>query len=192
MSSESAPGAVDVTSKVAALGRSVAEASLSQVWAALSIEDRALALEAGAEEDPTVRAWMIAEVSRARHFREKTVRSWSVRELANQAARIGPPKREWIREVFIAFHGRHRSQILVQYLDELRVPHENGLVSVDAEDCTIGEEQAKAAALALLRVHPADQVVVYFVCLNIISPFLCPGIQTWLPELLNTIEPRGG
>src|SRR5687768_927170 len=110
MSSESTPGAVDVSSKVAALGRSVGEASLSQVWGVLSIDERALAFEAGAEEDPTILAWMIAEVSRVLHFREKTVRTWSAKKLATQAARITPPRREWIDGAFIAFHRRHRSR----------------------------------------------------------------------------------
>ena len=166
------------------LATDVERASLQDLWRMLSIEERREAVEAGlATEEPLIHDWAVVEVAAQRHFREKSVEKWPEEKLAAAAALLRPRSAEVVLALLVAFHLQQRRALLATYLEGLGLEHRDGWATEEQEQ-VVQEEEARAAASALLDSFPARDVLVYLLTLHFQAPHLVPDIEGWLPDIL--------
>lgn len=176
---------------LAGLIRHPAQATLRDLWAALSHEDSRSAVRAALEAgDSLIRDWAVTEVARQRHFRRKTVESWGTEKLADAAAYLRPRDTSVLRSLLVAFHTHERADLLESYLDFLGVKHVGGLVK-DEDDISVGRDEAAEATRSLLESFPPDHVALYLLSLALITPALGPQLGEWLPEQFRVPEGAG-
>jgi hypothetical protein len=84
--------------------------------------------------DATAKAVAAAQLARALHFREETIRKMSPEKKGELlASRSTSPEFEQALEAaLMQFHTHERNELLASFLDEWKIPHENG--SIEADD----------------------------------------------------------
>jgi hypothetical protein len=83
--------------------------------------------------DATAKAVAVAQLAKALHFREDTLRKMPAEKKADLlAARIGSAEFEQTLETaLMLYHTREASDMMAQFLDRWSVPHVNGSIEVD-------------------------------------------------------------
>lgn len=102
------------------------------------------------------------QLAKALHFRDETIRKMPPEKKADLlASRIGTPEFEQFLEIgLMAYHTHEQNALMAAYLDQWKVPHENG--SIDSEDYTApNAEQVREAVGALASQHDRRDVTLY-------------------------------
>jgi hypothetical protein len=83
--------------------------------------------------EATAKAVAVAQLARALHFREDSLRKLPAEKKAELlAGRVGSPEFEATFETaLMLYHTREASDMMAQFLDRWNVPHVNGSIEVD-------------------------------------------------------------
>src|SRR6267154_4285399 len=74
-------------------------------------------------------------IAQLRHFRPQFVKKLPVEKRAQYAATLPLPL-EAIAQLIVAYHFTHQRPMMVAFLDELGIPHENGSIKSETEPPT--------------------------------------------------------
>ena len=176
---------------LAKLAADPSTANSRRIWRAMSPEDRRAALMAllSAKDDgPVAAAAIRAEIARARHFRPQILASWDNAKLAETGAKIDIADKPIAWEALLALHLKARTAMLVQFLDALAIPHENGEITGEVDPSTLTDEKVRAAAEGLLAGFDDSTVAIYLLALRSSQPAF-RGVDAVLANLATGGEP---
>jgi hypothetical protein len=112
--------------------------------------------------EPGSRAIATAQLAKALHFREETLRKMPIEKRAELlAARAGQPEFEQYLEMGLMQHHTHEKNAMMgAFLDRWNVPHVNG--SIEGEDYTPPTvEQVRSAAAELEATYDRRDITLY-------------------------------
>ncbi len=146
-----------------------------QVWGALSRERRETAALSIWEDDQLNRAsrmaalipWLTARGMRM-EFLEKLPRARRAAMMAD-----GGMPEETAMQALMSYHLRHQRPLLGRLLDELQIPHENGLIKEGHTPEPPAEDALRAALEKIRADYPAEDVDAYVRTLTATDP------ETW-------------
>jgi len=140
----------------------------SRVWGAMDTDTRGLAARSLYDpewDDPASRAEADAAIADAMRFRRETVRRLPVEKRIAHLTRIARLDDSLARALLHALHLGARSEMLVDFLDALGIPHEGGLIDTEQE-FERPDVGALAGAAGVLRGrYPAADVDLYLAAL---------------------------
>ncbi len=160
-------------------------ANSRRIWRAMSTDDRRAALTAllTAKDDGPVAAQAIrGEIAAARHFRPQVLASWDTAKLADTGARLDLGDKPIAWEALLALHLKARTPMLVQFLDALSIPHENGEIKGELDTGALDDAKVRAAAEGLLAGFDDSTVAIYLLALRSSQPAF-RGVDTVLEGL---------
>jgi len=110
--------------------------------------------------DPQSRALATAQLAKALHFREETLRKLPAEKRGELlVARAGSHDfEEALAAALMHYHTHEKSEMLAAFLDEWKIPHENGSIETD-DYKTPTTEQIRDAVRTLDRFDRRDVVV---------------------------------
>jgi hypothetical protein len=143
-----------------------------QVWNSLPRERREVAALALWEDEALSRAarlsalapWLSAHGMRI-GFLEQMPRA----RRAHLLAEGGAPE-ETASQALMSYHLQHQRVLLSRFLDELGIPHENGLIKPDAAPESPEAEKVGQAVAKLRAEFPAEDVELYLRALTATDP----------------------
>lgn len=167
------------------LDRDDVSLTLLRVWSGMSPEDRlAAAREFWADADSIPQqAEAITYLARQLRFRPQSILGLPVDRRARQLAMAQKPPDGVIGRALVVFHLGRRRPMLEMFLDQLGVPHSDGLIA----ETPVGpppEETIRKAVAALRAVFPPEDVRLYLRTLAVQDP------ETW-GGLARHAEPAG-
>jgi hypothetical protein len=111
--------------------------------------------------DPTTRAVATAQLAKALHFRDETIRKMPADKKSELlASRIGAPDFEQTFETaLMQYHTHEASTMLAAFLDRWGIPHVNGSIEVD--DYTPPSVDAVRSAVKELAQFDRRDVLIY-------------------------------
>lgn len=155
----------------------------SQLWATLDPEVRMTAARALYAHDwgeaPTRREADFT-IMQGMRFRESAVRQLSVDKRAQYLARSIRPTDSLAGSMLLALHLENRRAMLCAFLDALKIPHENGLITEDHDMKPPSAATLTQAATALRDRFPADEVDLYLATLYVLDRDTWAGLSTLL------------
>lgn len=102
------------------------------------------------------------QLAKALHFRDETIRKMPPEKKADLlGSRIGTPEFEQFLEIgLMAYHTHEQNGLMAAFLDQWKVPHENG--SIESEDYTPpNADQVRDAVRTLEGQHDRKDVELY-------------------------------
>lgn len=113
-------------------------------------------------DDLQSRALATAQLAKALHFREETIRKMKAEKKADLlATRIGTHEFEQFLDIaLMQYHTKERSAMMAAFLDRWKIPHVNG--TIEAEDYAIpSADQAREAVAALEGTYDRRDMALY-------------------------------
>ncbi len=153
----------------------------SRLWKGLPREERLLA--AGAffrEPSPELYGSALGALVKARHMRPQAVRSLDPDAQARILATVLDPGESLAQGLLVSLHLGERRPLLSAFLDALDLPHEDGILTEEAESVLAASKESTRGAVKALTTFPQDQVRTYLNTLWLQDP------ERWtaLPESL--------
>jgi len=151
----------------------------------MSTEDRRAALMAlltVKEEGPIAANAVRAEIAKARHFRPQVLAGWDNAKLADTGAKLDIGDKPIAWEALLALHLKARTPMLVQFLDAVGIPHENGEIKGEVGAEPLDDDKVRAAAEGLLAGFDDSTVAIYLIALRASQPAF-RGVDTVLAGL---------
>jgi hypothetical protein len=139
------------------------ETSAVRLWKRLSREDRAEAAAAFWKEPPQEALGLaLGAIVRSRKLRPQVARSLSDEERSRALASVLDPGEPLAASLLVALHLGARRPLLVAFLDALGLPHDNGILTEQADQAPPPGADAVGRATAALSAFPKSQVEVYY------------------------------
>jgi hypothetical protein len=110
--------------------------------------------------DDAAKMLAVAQLAKALHFREESIRKLPVEKKADLfAARATAPEFEQALDTALMhYHTHEQSALLGSFLDQWKIPHVNGSIETD-DYAAPSQEQVRAAADALGNFPPRDVAI---------------------------------
>jgi hypothetical protein len=155
----------------------------AQLWTTLDPEIRLTAARSLYAHDwgesPTRREADFT-IMQGMRFRESAVRQLSVDKRAQYLARSIRPTDSLAGSMLLALHLDQRRAMLSAFLDALKIPHENGLIS-EGHDMTPPSAAALAKAAGVLHDRfPKEEVELYLATLYVLDRETWAGLEPLL------------
>lgn len=166
-------------------------AAPGRLWRALTVEERLeaarLLLEKGTGEQRTRIRKSIVEL---RRIRPKTVQSWPRDRVARTTAELYLKNRFLAYDLLVQLHFgfSDRRAMLVEFLDELGIEHNDGYIE-DPASIELAAGSVRRAADRLAARHPLDRVVTYFLTLIALGMPIADELPDWLRDFSARLEP---
>jgi hypothetical protein len=112
--------------------------------------------------EPSAKAMATAQLARAIHFRDETLRKLPVEKKADLlASRIGAAEFDpFLETALMQYHTHEANEMMGAFLDRWRVPHVNG--SIESEDYKAPTaEQVRSAVAELSGTHGTKNIALY-------------------------------
>lgn len=112
--------------------------------------------------EPATKMLATAQLARAVHFREETLRKMPAEKRADLlASRIGVPEfDQFLEAALLAYHTHHASEMMAAFLDRWKVPHKNG--SIEGDDYEIPKaEEVRSAVNELQSTYDRRDIALY-------------------------------
>jgi len=155
----------------------------AQLWASLEPEVRLAAARSLYSHDwgeaPTRREADFA-IMQGMRFRESAVRQLSVDKRASYVARSIRPNDSLAGSMLLALHLEQRRAMLSAFLDALKVPHDNGLITEDHDMKPPTAAALAGAAKTVRDQFPADEVELYLATLFVLDRVSRAGLEPLL------------
>ena len=158
---------------LAKLAADPTSANSKRLWKAMSVDERRQGMEAllaTEKEDQMLRAGLRAEIAKARKFRPQVLAKWDDAQLADTGAKLDIGDKAIAWDALTSHLLKNRTAMLVQFLDDLAIPHEAGVFSEDLGKEPLTADRLRTAATALLESFPADDVALYLLALRSSQP----------------------
>jgi hypothetical protein len=146
----------------------------SQLWKQLPSERKALAAAAfWADENAAAeQAEVIATIAQRIKFRLKSVLSMPLEKKTRQLVALPAVSEAVAARLLVAYHLGHQRPMMARFLDELGIPHEEGLIA-DENLSAPPPDRLAAAAKALASAFPTEDVSLY------LTTLLWQDPETW-------------
>jgi hypothetical protein len=147
------------------------ETTATRVWKRLSPAERMTAARL-LFDDPTPETTAVAlgAITRARKMRPQAVRAMAAADQARAVGSILDPGEALAASLLVALHLGERRALLRAFLDALGLPHEDGILSEQADAMPAVTADAAKAAVAGLQAFPPEQVATYLNTLYLQDP----------------------
>jgi hypothetical protein len=160
----------------------------SQLWKQLSPDRRSQAAEAfwRDENAEMEQAEAVATIAQRLKFRPKSAYALPVEKKIKYLVGLPAVSELVAARLLVAYHLAHQRGMMAAFLDALGIAHENGMIeeeNVQPPDA----EKLKAAAAAIAKTYPAEDVSLY------LSTLLWQDPDTWgglfkAPEVLSNAK----
>jgi hypothetical protein len=158
------------------------ETSSLKLWRSLAREDRLEAARAFWERPPQEAGVAAAqEIVKILRVRPQAFHKIPIGQRVSALAGLAHPPENLADALLVALHVGARRPLLVDFLDRLAIPHEEGLISDEAELPEITEAAAREALAALELRHPARSIRVYWNALWLQDPVRWRALETASP-----------
>jgi hypothetical protein len=110
--------------------------------------------------DDTAKMLAVAQLAKALHFREESIRKLPVEKKADLFASraTGPEFEQSLDTALMHYHTHEQSALLAAFLDQWKIPHVNG--SIESDDYAAPSvEQVRAAVSAVDNFPPRDVAI---------------------------------
>ena len=146
----------------------------SQLWKQLSSDRRIKAADAFWADDNAAaeQAEVIATIAHRIKFRMKSVVAMPLEKKTRQLVALPAVSEAVAARLLVAYHLAHQKPMMARFLDELGIPHEEGLIA-DENMTAPPPERLASAARALAAAFPAEDVSLYLSTLRWQDP------ETW-------------
>ena len=146
----------------------------SQLWKQLPPERKLIAAEAfwTDENAAAEQAEVVATIAHRIKFRMKSVLSMPLDKKTRHLVSLPAVSEGVAARLLVAYHLAHQRPMMARFLDELGIPHEEGLIA-DENLTAPPQERLAAAAKTLASAFPADDVSLY------LSTLLWQDPETW-------------
>jgi hypothetical protein len=155
----------------------------ARLWRGLPLDTRMAAASAfwTDEQAALEQAEAVALIARQIKFRPKSVITLPVERKAKHLAGMAQVSDLLAARLLVAYHLQHQRPMMARFLDELGIPHEDGLI-IDEAPKTPEPETLDKAARALAGEFPKSDVACYFWTLLWQDPETWGGLKD-RPEL---------
>jgi len=134
----------------------------TRLWKSLPPEERLLAAAAFFRDpDPELVGSALSSLVKARHLRPQAARALSPDAQARILATVLGPGETLARGLLVSLHLGERRPLLAAFLDALELPHEDGVLTEEAESAEPVSAEAAREAVAALGSFPRNQVETY-------------------------------
>jgi hypothetical protein len=153
--------------------------SLTAIWNDLTRDERRQAAEAFWLSDNVEQQGHAEQVLAQRlKFRPQSVHRMPVaRKVDYLAGLLIPAVPEFLEATLIAWHLRHRRDMLAAFLDALGIPNEHGEINHDEHPAPPAPEALAAGRAAIAAQFPARDVHVYLSVLPLLDPVMWAGLR---------------
>lgn len=168
---------------LAALASAPTTTTVRKLWKALTAEERTLSVTAALADDENgwVKATTRSSIAAALKFRPQTVGTWPKTKLVSEAARLPLDDVQLLSAYIVDLHLGHRRAMMGAFLDALGIPNDEGRIDSENVEVAVQEEaKISAAADALTKRWPEDEVVTYFLTLLLQDAEVWGGVTGWL------------
>ncbi len=142
------------------------------LWKQLSPDERLQAAEDFFTSD-SIRAQQMSTMqlmAKRYNFRPKSMKALPASRKAKMLLEYPSIPPEVLMAVLAAFHLSHRKELLVAFLDAAAIPHEDGLLSEEAEKNAPSADAIKIAVDAIKAKFPEHEVAIYLNTLYLQDP----------------------
>jgi hypothetical protein len=155
----------------------------ARLWRSLPLDTRMAAASAfwTDEQAALEQAEAVALIARQIKFRPKSVLTLPVERKAKHLAGLAQVSDLLAARLLVAYHLQHQRPMMARFLDELGIPHEDGLITEEAPKAPEPETLDKGAK-ALAAEFPKTDVACYFWTLLWQDPDTWGGLKD-RPEL---------
>src|SRR5262245_26591023 len=139
------------------------ETNFLRLWKHLSREERlAAATHFWKEPPPALVPTALAALVAARRLRPQAARALPPDQQARILASVLDPGEPVAAFLLVSLHLGERRPLLRAFLDALKLPHEDGVLSEEADKVEVDDAAAAAAVQTLAGQFPREQVEIYF------------------------------
>jgi hypothetical protein len=136
--------------------------SSTRLWKSLPREERLLAASAFFREpSPDLFGSALGVLAKARRMRPQAARALAPDAQARILATVIEPGESLAQGLLVSLHLGERRPLLGAFLDALALPHEDGVLTEEAESSAPASEEATRGAVRALASFPRDQVQTY-------------------------------
>ncbi|HYM61853.1 MAG TPA: hypothetical protein VEZ11_13285 [Thermoanaerobaculia bacterium] len=113
-------------------------------------------------DDLQSKALATAQIAKALHFREETIRKMPAAKKADLlAARIGSHEvTQFLDMALMQYHTKERGPLMAAFLDRWKIPHVNGTIETDTYDVP-SADQVREAVAELEGTHDRRDIAIY-------------------------------
>lgn len=141
----------------------------ARLWLALDKPTRLLAATA-LYDDSSMRDQAHQAIAGAIKFRVAGIRKLSVEKRIDYLARVVRPDEGLASSLLVALHLGHRRKLLGCFLDDLDIPHEDGLNTSDDELGLVPANRLQQAVTKLRERFGPEEVDLYLASLLVLDP----------------------
>ena len=183
MPDTTSPSSTPLRPALASLAAAPSTTTVRRLWKALSAEEKTLGVSASLNDDENgwVKNTTRAAVAAALKFRPQTVGTWPRAKLVSEAVRLPLDDAQLLSAYLVDLHLGHRRPMMGAFLDTLGIKNDDG--RIDSETTEVPEqdpERVAAAADALVKTYPVEEVVTYFLTLLLQDAAIWHGVTPWL------------
>ncbi len=111
--------------------------------------------------DDTAKLIAVAQLAKALHFREESIRKMPVEKKADLFASraSGPEFEQALDAALMHYHTHEQSALLAAFLDHWKIPHVNG--SIESDDYSAPSADQVREAVRELNTFPSRDVAIY-------------------------------
>lgn len=147
------------------------ETTFLRLWKHLSREERlAAATHFWKEPPPALVPTALAALVAARRMRPQAARTLPAEEQAKILASVLDPGETLAGFLVASLHLGERRELLRAFLDEVGLPHEDGVLKPESDDIAVSQDKVKSAAAKLATTFPREQVQLYLNALWLQDP----------------------
>jgi len=151
----------------------------ARLWAELDPGTRrqaAAALYRGTRGHAAGRREADAAISAVLRFREVAVRRLTIERRVGYLSGAVRPDDGLATSLLLALHLERRTALLRTFLDQLGIPHQDGVIDDEADVDQIDFRRLDEAVDGLYAVHPREQVELYLASLITMEPEMWRGL----------------
>jgi len=149
----------------------ILELSAQRLWKRLSAGDRqGAAAHLFADPAPEAVAGAFGVIARARRMRPQAVRARTPEAQARAVGSILDPGEALSASLLVALHLGARRDLLKAFLDAMHLPHEDGILTEEADKQPRPTAEGLRAGIQALASFPKDQVATYLNTLYLQDP----------------------
>jgi hypothetical protein len=147
------------------------ENTATRLWKRLSAADRLIAAQHLFQEPtPEAVAGAVGAIVRSRKMRPQAVRAMTAAQQAQAVAHVLDPGEALAASLLVALHLGERRALLGAFLDAVKLPHEDGVLTEAADQAPPVTPETARAGVKALGTFPADQVATYLNTLYLQDP----------------------
>ncbi len=153
------------------------------VWDIMDDDDRRAAAAAlWRDADHEARAVVEGTLAKELKFRPHALRKLPVEKLVARLVRMAPKMPDTLLFQFLFYlHMSERRPLMVEFLDAVGVPHEDGVLNLEEDADPPAAETVEKAGRGLLETH-GHQALVYLATLMVADDRLWAGLKPILEE----------